>query len=190
VDFGQAKTKASGGGEAPVKTCFGCNEIVPAQARTCECGFRFPEPEKRHDAVADEQSQILSEPVTFDVESWVFSRHFKKGEPTAPNTLRVTYFSAGDLETCIEEWVCLNHTGFAQRRALNWWSEHSDEDIMELAEALDRDPIDVALDAYGRGLVKRPKQITAVQQGRWWRIISRVTGEYEPRAVEELDIPF
>jgi hypothetical protein len=102
----------------------------------------------------------------------------------------VTYFSAGDLETCIEEWICLNHTGFAQRRALNWWREHSDEDIMELAEALDRDPIDVALDAYGRGLVKRPKQITAVQQGRWWRIISRVTGEYEPRAVEELDIPF
>jgi DNA repair protein RadD len=189
IDFGSSKPKGEGAtGEAPKKTCFGCGEVVAASARECECGFTFAFTSKPHETTADEESQILSEPVTFKVKSWSFVRHYKKGSSDAPNTLRVTYFGEGDLDPTIDEWVCLNHDGFALRKAMRWWKDHSDESIEDVAEALDTDFVGAAIDIEQRGYVRRPAELTAVQDGRWWRIIGRVAGELE--AKEVLEVPF
>lgn len=189
VDFGSSNAKAEGGtGKAPKKTCFGCGEVVAASARECECGFTFAFTSKPHEAAADEESQILSEPVTFKVKSWVFTRHYKKGSSEAPNTLRVTYFGEGDLDPTIDEWVCLNHVGFAFLKAMRWWKDHSDESIEDVAEALETDFVGAAIDIEQRGYVRRPTELTAVQDGRWWRIIGRVPGELV--AKEVLEVPF
>ena len=189
IDFGSSKPKGDGAtGEAPKKTCFGCGEVVAASARECECGFTFAFTSKPHETTADEESQILSEPVTFKVKSWSFVRHYKKGSSDAPNTLRVTYFGEGDLDPTIDEWVCLNHDGFALRKALKWWQDHSDENIEDVAEALETDFVGAAIDIEQRGYCRRPAELTAVQDGRWWRIIGRVAGELE--AKEVLEVPF
>lgn len=188
VDFGTSKPKSESTGEAPKKTCYGCGEVVAASARQCECGFLFTFSSKAHETQADEESQILSEPVTFRVNGWSFVRHYKKGSENAPNTLRVTYFGEGDLAPTIDEWVCLNHDGFALRKALKWWYEHSDENLEELADALEMDFVGAAIDIERRGYVRCPIEITAVQQGRWWRILSRVHGERAAKFEEE--VPF
>jgi DNA repair protein RadD len=189
VDFGTSKPKSERTGEAPQKTCYGCGESVPAGLRQCECGFLFIFSEAKHEEKADEESQILSEPETFAVVGWQLSRHFKKGNEDAPNTLRVTYFLEGDLQNAIEEWVCLNHEGFAKRKALAWWAEHSPDDIDQLAEALDQDCVGAAMHSWTSGYLHRPIEITAVRQGRWWRVIGRVVGAADGPVVEE-EIPF
>jgi DNA repair protein RadD len=189
VEFGNNKPKSERTGEAPQKTCYGCGEAVPAGLRQCECGFLFTFSETKHETKSDEESQILSEPETFAVTGWQLSRHFKKNNENAPNTLRVTYFVGGDLESAVEEWVCLNHEGFAKGKALKWWAEHSDDNIDELAEALDEDCVGAALHVWLKGYLRRPTEITAIRQGRWWRITGRVVGEVEGVQVEE-EIPF
>lgn len=187
IDFGKQKAKSEGG-TAPVKTCFGCGEVVAASARECECGFMFPFTERKHETKADEQSQILSEPITFRVKGWMFSRHFKKGNDLAPNSLRVTYFGEGDLDPTIDEWVCLNHDGFVLKKALKWWREHCDEDIEGWAKVMESDWVGVAIDLENRGYVRCPAEITAVQKGKFWEIVGRVAGEAAEMAEEE--IPF
>ena len=126
--------------------------------------------------------------MTFKIKNWLFSRHYKKGNESAPNTLRVTYFGEGDLDPTIDEWVCLNHEGFALRKALTWWGEHSDENIEAWAEATATDWVEAAIDLERRGYVRCPAEVTAVRQGRWWRITGRVAGVAGVR--EEEDIPF
>lgn len=189
IDFGASKAKEAGAGEAPKKTCPGCGEVVAAGARACECGFEFQFKKADHETQADDESQILSEPETFEVSEWLFSRHFKKNAPDAPNTLRVTYFTPGDLGTAIEEWVCLNHEGFAYTKARKWWSEHTDENLDDIMEMIGCDGVGAALEVEQRGYMKMPVSITAVRQGRFWRIVSRVGGELKPKLVEE-EIPF
>lgn len=186
VDFGRSSKATNGGGEAPVKTCLGCGEVVAASARECECGFQFPFAERRHETKADEESQILSEPVSFRLKGWMFSRHYKKGDESAPNSLRVTYFGEGDLDPTIDEWVCLNHDGFALRKAELWWREHSNEDLSSWAEEWSMDWVGAAIELEMHGLVRCPAEITAVKQGRWWRVVGRVAGA----TVEEEEIPF
>lgn len=189
VNFGEIKTKSDGNGETPKKTCPGCGEVVTAGAKECSCGFIFTFVRKDHETTSDDESQILSEPETFVVTEWLFSRHFKKGDPSAPNTLRVTYFTEGDLGTAIEEWVCLNHEGFAFRKASQWWREHTDSVLDEVMDMEQCDGVGAAIDVEQRGYMRMPVAITAVRQGRFWRIVSRVAGELRPKAVEE-EIPF
>ncbi len=189
IDFGASKTKEAGAGEAPQKTCPGCGEAVAAGARACECGFEFVFNKADHENKADDESQILSEPETFEVSEWLFTRHYKKNAPDAPNTLRVTYFTPGDLGTAIEEWVCLNHEGFAYTKARKWWAEHTDEQLDDVMEMIGCDGVGAALEVEQRGYMKMPVSITAVRQGRFWRITGRVAGELRPKLVEE-DIPF
>lgn len=189
IDFGASKTKEAGAGEAPKKTCPGCGEVVAAGARACECGFEFAFKKADHDTQSDDESQILSEPETFEVSEWLFSRHYKKNAPDAPNTLRVTYFTPGDLGTAIEEWVCLNHEGFAYTKARKWWQEHTDENLDDVMEMMGCDGVGAAIEVEQRGYMKMPVEITAVRQGRFWRIVSRVGGELRPKLVED-EIPF
>jgi DNA repair protein RadD len=189
IAFGASKTKEVGAGDAPKKTCPGCGEVVAAGARSCECGFEFQFKKADHETQSDDESQILSEPETFEVSEWLFSRHFKKNAPDAPNTLRVTYFTPGDLGTAIEEWVCLNHEGFAGRKARQWWRDHTDEQLDDVMEMIGCDGVGAALEIEQRGYMKMPTEITAVRQGRFWRITGRVAGELRPKLVEE-DIPF
>jgi DNA repair protein RadD len=189
VDFGTTKTKADGTGEAPKKTCPGCGEVVAAGSKECECGFIFTFNRTEHETSADDESQILSEPVTFRVTDWLFSRHFKKNAADAPNTLRVTYFTEGDLGTAIEEWVCLNHEGFAGRKARQWWKEHTDSDLDDVMDIEQCDGVGAAIEIEQRGYMRMPVEITAVKQGRFWRITGRVAGELRAR-VEEEGLPF
>jgi DNA repair protein RadD len=185
IDYGRARAIREGNLEehdGPLKSCPGCSEDIPASTRTCVCGFEFPPPELKHDERADEASSILAEPQTFPVSQWQFSRHVKK-DSDKPNTLRVDYYIQGDLETTISEWVCLLHDGFAGKKARKWWAEHSEDDVDSLSEMLGMDQIDVALQLFADGEIKEPVEITAIKDGNFWRVLSRVVDD--PRQRED-----
>jgi len=198
VDFGEKKPKGNGvASERPEKVCPGCDSPVALNARVCDCGFRFPPPESNHEESADTVSQVLSEPELFEVKSWLFSRHTKKvkeGEPAKPDTLRVTYFALGDLDHVVEEWVCLNHLGFAGNKANQWWREHCDENLDDVAAVLGVDRVDAAIEIFNRGHVRMPFELTIIREGRWWRVVHRLVGELTPNHSDDEwlddDLPF
>jgi len=150
VDAIQIKNKRpTTGGEAPVKECPDCHEIVGAGLTECsECGFKFlpPDNDPHHRAVASEKS-ILSnqEPAysdeTFEVTDITYNVHTKRGaDEDTPKTMRVTYDVY--LGASVSEWICIEHSGWMRGKAVDWWQQRTDLDCpttasraVELADA-------------------------------------------------------
>ena len=71
----------------------------------------------------------------------------------------------GNLETQqISEWVCLEHAGFANSKAITWWQSRSGLPVPMT--------VDEAVDLARRGALAWPRQITTIKDGRWWRILN------------------
>jgi DNA repair protein RadD len=109
---------SDGDGEAPVKTCEGCDMVVHASVRECpHCGHEFPEPQPELQARAS-KAAILSSQIEAE---WVpvmhvaYRRHQKPGKP---DSMRVEYVCG--LATH-REWVCLEHGGYPREKAVKWW---------------------------------------------------------------------
>lgn len=165
VDF-NSRRRAFGGGEAPAKTCPNCEEACPASVLFCEgCGFKFPPRQLSHDEIAS-SAAILSAPESFTVTEVRLSRHKKrKAEEGSPDTLRVDYLcrGIGNVETTISEWVCLEHTGFAYRKASLWWQVRSRAPLPD---------IDEAVSLWQRGAIAEPILLRAQREGKFWRILT------------------
>lgn len=179
IDYGKEKKAGDGSGDAPQKTCPACEEQVFAGARECPCGWQFPPRELNHDERADTTSAVLAAPITFNVVATSVSKHQKKNAPDAPPTLRVDYDCqpigvSGNLTEQISEWVCLAHQGFARDKAIAWWGLHS------LANP--PSDIDDAVDLIKGGATVMPSTITAIREGKWWRITGRQFTDERPES--------
>lgn len=122
VDMVEPRRPGKGEGEAPVKQCPECEELVHASVRSCTCcGYEFPPNEEaRHDATAD-INPILSnsEPIWHDVTGRTFREHPPKGDK-AP-TVKVTYMLGMKAQN---EWLCPGHSGFAKAKSDRFWRAH------------------------------------------------------------------
>jgi DNA repair protein RadD len=136
-----------------------------------------------HEEQADTQAQIISEPETFEVESVNYARHQKQDKTPS---MRVDYRIAGDgnIENVISEWVCFEHEGFARRKAIAWWAARCAADVPETVD----DALRFA------SVIAVPKSITAVREGRFWRIVSADIEEIPDLSLleefEEEEMPF
>ena len=116
------KRKGKGGGEAPVKICDGCGVFCHASVRVCpECGFVFPRMVKIARTASNQDLIASSTPKveTFKVDRITYNSHYKQDRPTS---LRVSYYCGLRM---FEEWVCLEHTGYARKLAIDWWRQRS-----------------------------------------------------------------
>ena len=129
IDDVRIKEKKKGdGGAPPTKTCPQCAEILPASAIVCHCcGHEMPREIARHDAEAANVSplkQMREEVETVKRVKWMV--HAKRGaEEKTPKTLRVIYEYGFHKD--VSEWICLEHSGFARRKAEDWWRLHVGE---------------------------------------------------------------
>jgi DNA repair protein RadD len=109
---------SAGDGEAPVKTCEGCDMVVHASVRECpHCGYEFPEPQPDLQARAS-TSAILSSQVEAEwvpVMNVAYRQHNKPGKPPS---MRVEY-TCGLAQH--REWVCVEHGGLPREKAVRWW---------------------------------------------------------------------
>lgn len=130
------KRKGKGTGVAPVKVCEACGTYNHASVRFCEhCGAEFPREVKikQHassDAlIADGDDTPKTE--VFKVDRVIYNEHRKEGRPP---TIQVSYFCGLRM---FKEWVCLEHEGYASKKARDWWRERAlDEPPETTAEAL------------------------------------------------------
>lgn len=130
IDVG-GKPKASGGGEAAVKPdtvmakeCPACGSLQHLRAVQCrDCGHEWPVA-KPHEAKADNVDVMSGK----DRDGWVpvrdigYYRHMKRGDISAPPTLRVSY---GIGVNAVNSWLCFSHPqgSMPQRKAVTWWLE-------------------------------------------------------------------
>ena len=115
------------GGETRLKVCDNCGDTFSWATRKCpNCGWDIPKIEvervkaevrekKMHDDRAAELSILGKTPDLYDVDEVTVHRHAKEGKP---DSLRVQYRCG--LQT-FREWICLDHGGFAEKKAREWW---------------------------------------------------------------------
>lgn len=158
VDTIRGRTKRKSNDDdhtAPTKTCDECGEVVAAGVLVCPCcGNEFPRnrPEARAPSAAPIMaSQIAQKLVTYDITRVDYGIHKKPGKP---DSLRVEYYAG--FRRVAQEWVCLEHGGFAGEKAAMWWARRTPTEVDSTAEALD------VCALVG---ISEPKQITVDERG-------------------------
>ena len=158
IDLVRPKRPGEGGdGVAPTKVCPECDSIVPLAASECpDCGFVFP---ARQVKIAPTAATlpVLSpkHPPWLAVTDVMYVRHEKAG---GLPSLRVTYRCG---LTAYSEWVCFEHSGYARRKAEEWWQLRAPGTPFpfSVAEALAR-----------RAELRRPSAIMVETVGRFFEV--------------------
>ena len=110
------KSAGDGEGEAPVKVCDACGELVHISAMTCPaCGAAFPEPVKKAMVLRNDDIMGL-EGKELEVSAWAWREHTSKA--SGKQMLAVTYY--GSLSDApITEYLPILHEGYAGQRAMS-----------------------------------------------------------------------
>jgi DNA repair protein RadD len=109
-----------GGGEAPTKVCPECDSIMALSATECpDCGYVFPAREVKIAPTAATLPVLSPKVQWLPVHGVSYSRHDKRG---GLPSMKVTY-SCG-LKS-YNEWVCVEHQGYARQKALEWWRKRA-----------------------------------------------------------------
>lgn len=152
--------------EAPTKTCPECKTILPIAVMTCpECGYQFEPDEDEKSKLEDQasdlpilSSQIVRPKPEYQTVTGVrYVKHIKKGGASPPS-LRVMYICGLRM---FSEWVCLEHSGFAQQKAHKWWSAR--------INAYPPDTVDQALQLTD--YLKTPARILVDESSKYPRIM-------------------
>ncbi|GAA4446865.1 DEAD/DEAH box helicase [Novipirellula rosea] len=168
--------------DPPAKECEKCHALVACGYANCpECGHPFPPPQREaHDAEASEAG-VLSDEVTdtyHDVQDIIYRIHRKRdADEDAPRCLRVDYMIG--LDHWQSEFICIEHSGYARRKAEAWWRERCLDPCPTSAEE--------ALDIADAGLLAATESLTvrSIAGQKYDRIIKQTIGEIPNEALEE-----
>ena len=166
----------------PAKECEKCHALVACGYANCpECGHPFPPPEREaHDAEASDAG-VLSGEVTdteYDVQDIIYRIHRKRdADEDAPRCLRVDYMIG--LDHWQSEFICIEHSGYARRKAEAWWRDRCLDPCPNSAEE--------ALDVADAGLLAATETLTvrSIAGQKYDRIIKQTIGEIPNAALEE-----
>jgi DNA repair protein RadD len=149
------------------KECPECLSLAALNASMCKvCGYEWPHEGKkpRHEAQAESEVGILSTetvpPQMVPIVDWRFARHEKFG---SLDSVRVTYIAG--LST-FNEWLALEHGGYARQKAQQWWVQHGG------ATPFPR-TVTEALKRAEDGELIMPATISVRPNGRFFDIVSR-----------------
>ena len=110
------KKGGDGNGEAPVKVCDHCGELVHISVMICpSCGEQFPEPVKKSMVLRNDDIMGL-DGQELEVTSWTWRKHISKA--SGIEMLAVTYYG-GLSDTPITEYLPIMHEGYAGQRAMS-----------------------------------------------------------------------
>lgn len=128
------KRKSSQG--APVRVCPACADYVHASHRSCPgCGYEFGTIIRIEGVSSDAEvmtREAQEAPIVEIIPITQVTYHYhKRRNSDKPPTLRVNYYTAGDIPQRYEEWICFEHTSGARNRAVDWWMERVPEQYRE-----------------------------------------------------------
>jgi len=139
-----------------VKDCPECMSVVHLSCMECpDCGYLFPREIKIVSRASDLPVLSVAAPVQrLEVDDVLYSTHTKPGKPPS---LKVSYV-CGFLK--YDEWICLEHDGYAQQKARAWWLRHAGTTPpVTVKEALER-----------KKELRRPEAIEVKKEGKYDRV--------------------
>jgi DNA repair protein RadD len=111
----QPPKKKGSGGEAPMKVCDNCDELVHISVMVCPaCGTPFPAPEEKTYTLRNDDIMGL-DAEKMEVSSWQWREHVGRG--SGKEMLAVTYY--GNLnDPPVTEYLTVTHEGYAGEKAM------------------------------------------------------------------------
>lgn len=165
IQIGKKGKRKDGIVVTPMKACENpdCRASNIIQARECiECGkpftFKVKDPHEERAAGGALLSGQKAPPRWEDVTGVMFRRHTKRGNNT--RVLKVTYMF-GMLDK-VDEYICLEHTGYARKKAIDWWDKMTGgaKRPVTVDEAIDR-----------QKEIKLPVRVNVQKEGKYERVI-------------------
>ena len=162
------KRKGDGNGEAPVKVCDACNELVHISAKVCPtCDTPFPEPEKpklelHHDDIMGVDVQEMT------VTEWRWRKHTSRA--SGKEMLAVSYYG-GLSDPLVEEYFPVTHGGYAGEKAVATLGIIASSAGAQLRQGITLDGAAAVMNAS-----RPPADITYKRDGKYHRIIGRLWG--------------
>jgi DNA repair protein RadD len=152
-----------------------CDDLNEVATYTCtSCGYAWPQPapKPRHATIADAVPVLSVGQIWLDVTDVSFIIHFKRSDPAAPPSLRVTYLCG--LST-FDEYVSFQRQGHARARAEKWWFAMGGAAPVPatVCEALNR-----------RSEISVPIEIAIYRNGQWWNVGDRRVSRADGTVVE------
>lgn len=186
VDLVQPKKPGEGHGEAPVKECPECRELVHISAKVCpDCGFKFPENEKPKHAATSAATPIMSTepPKWLNVQSRKFYYH---ENAEGSESVRVDFLANF---TSYKMWLSVKK---AKGRCDKFWRDHVGKEPY---------PVDVEEWLERNGELRQTAQIQVRPKGKFFEIVGiKPADQHEPpgailpppqgRNIIDDDIPF
>lgn len=135
------KRKGKGDGDAPVKVCDNCHELVHISAKICpECGTAFPEPEAKTFHLRDDDI-MGGDGTDMAITEWKWRKHTSRA--SGKEMLAVSYYG-GLSDPSVTEYLPLMHQGFAGDKAWRTLTvlansagvKFADQGLEELASAM------------------------------------------------------
>jgi len=161
------KRAGEGNGEAPVKACPDCNELVAIAARTCSsCGHEFPAPqpkalELREDDIMGSVGNELA------VSHWWWRKHVSG--VSGLEMLAVSYYGDDMTAQPIVEYLPVLHAGYPGEKALQLLASIARQ--AGAIEALNQgDLTEVARELNGG---RWPEKIRYRKDGKFYRVTRR-----------------
>ena len=150
------------------KKCPDCNTVVALATRTCpDCGFQFPFETARHEGNSSGNAPLTTKqnPIEeFEIIDVRVSVHSKKGDPSAPTTMKLAY-QYSYVDSPIYQWLCFNHEpgSFAHDMAKRWWRSASNAPLPGSSEE--------AVEMFNAGFCAMPIKIKAKLEERFYKIV-------------------
>ena len=115
TDVKPPSKKSEGDGEAPIKACETCGELVAISARVCPaCGALFPEIVKPPMVLRNDDIMGI-EGIDMDVTAWQWRVHTSRA--SGKEMLAVTYYGALS-DPSVTEYLPVLHEGYAGTKAM------------------------------------------------------------------------
>ena len=171
IDMIEPKKPGKGDGEAPIKMCPQCDEILHASLHVCwNCGHQFEISDVPKIFSKASEAPILSTdaPVWEEVISREFAEHLKVGKPPS---VKITFGTESGRSAAM--WVCPQHGedprgSFAKSKADRWWRQHGGS-LPFPAKVED------FLDRAGELVVT--SHVTLEKSGRYWNVKDTKAGD-------------
>lgn len=149
-------------GEAPVKLCEQCHELVALAALECpECGWRFPE--RKPKKLELHNDDIMGQDNNMVVKDWQWRRYTAA---SGKEMVTVTYY--GNFFESVTEYLCLLHGGYAGDKAVRT--------LLGIARRVGadiRNPYDLDEVVSVMSAAPAPNRINRQKDGKFYRVTER-----------------
>lgn len=159
------KRKGSGTGEAPMKVCDNCDELVHVSVMVCPaCGQEFPAPEPKTYTLHDDDIMGLDGDA-LAVTSWAWRAHTSRA--SGKEMLAVTYYGALS-DTPVTEYLTVLHDGYAGDKALRLLATIAGKAGVQLEPGAGLDDTANALNVG-----QCPSELEYRRDGKFYRVLKR-----------------